>query len=42
MEKKNYCKPDMRVVKLKYHGYLLAGSPGGKSESRSHRMDDDE
>jgi hypothetical protein len=46
MEKKNYRKPDMRVVKLKYHSHLLAGSPtpGGPDGdgARSHRMNDDE
>ena len=44
MEKKNYQKPDMRVVKLKYRSPLLAGSPNpsGENHSRSHRMNDDE
>ena len=48
MEKKNYQKPDMRVVMMKYHSYLLQGTgttptPGpGSNDSRSYRMDDDE
>ena len=43
MEKKNYQKPDMRVVKLRYHSHLLEGSdPSGSNNSRSHRMNDDE
>lgn len=43
MEKKNYQKPDMRVVKLRYHSHLLAGSdPSGSNNSRSYRWDDDE
>ena len=45
MEKKNYQKPDMRVVKLRYHSHLLEGSdpdPYDSNNSRSHRMNDDE
>jgi len=45
MEKKNYQKPDMRVVMMKYHGYLLEGTKnpsGPDGGARSHRMNDDE
>ena len=50
MEKKNYHKPDMRVVMMKHHGYLLQetsptpiGGDGGDNKSaRSFRWDDNE
>lgn len=44
MEKKNYQKPDMHVVKLRYHSHLLEGSPdpANNNDSRSYRMNDDE
>ena len=50
MEKKNYQKPDMRVVMMKHQIHLLDSSPqdppkpnpGGGSAARSYRWDDDE
>lgn len=43
MEKKNYRKPDMHVVMMKYRNLLTTPSKGeGGSSARSHRMDDDE
>ena len=41
MEKKNYHKPDMRVVMMEHRCYLLQ-NPSGPDGARSHRMNDDE
>lgn len=41
MEKKNYQKPDMRVVMMEHRCYLLQ-DPNSGSQSRSYRMNDDE
>ena len=42
MDKKNYVKPSMTVVKLKHRARLLVGSPGGDEAYNIPAMDRDD